>query len=352
MMPPPHQFFRSLHPIPDHCGDAEAEYVALGRGCGLLPAPWESLLVVEGEESAGFLQAMLTQDVTGMPPGATRPAALADRKGRWLADLSVHRDGERFLLRLRSDRAARVCEVFEKHRFAERVDWTDAASESRPFLLLGPRARGVLRGLGVDEAQGDRAGGRLHPAAGGYWMQVREVGANDVALFPPAEDAPRLRAQLEAIPDAPREVGAIAFHARRIEAGTPWHGLDGDETRLVSECVPDERVSFTKGCFLGQETIARVHYRGRRRRAERGPPARRFGRGLRAPYGGRGRRHRAASPRRGSPRGRHAGTLAGRGRFRLTDVAHDQQSACQSEDTIRAARTAAPPGQEPRGVAP
>lgn len=262
----PPGFILSPPSIPEHRGDPQAEYDALGHDCGRLDAPWERLLRVEGEEAVEFLQSMLTQDVAGLPSGKTRPAALADRRGRWLSDLWVHRDGDRFFLRLRADRLAAVCEVLERHRFSSRVRWDDPAPDARPFLLLGPRAPAVLRAISLDEPREDREGGRLAAAAGGFWMAVREVGAEDRVVFPTAAEAGHLLARWAASSQPPREVGSAAFHARRIEAGTPWHGLDGDETRLVSECVPEDRVSFTKGCFLGQETLARAHYRGRLRR--------------------------------------------------------------------------------------
>jgi folate-binding protein YgfZ len=97
-------------------------------------------------------------------------------------------------------------------------------------------------------------------------MQVREISSADVAIFAEAGDGERVVGRLRALPEPPPEVGARAIHLRRIEAGTPWFGLDGDESRLVPEIVPEDRVSFSKGCFLGQETIARVHWRGRVRR--------------------------------------------------------------------------------------
>jgi len=242
-----------------------AEHDAVLHGAALLEAPWEALLTIDGPEAEEFLQGLLTQDIAGLAEGRTAPAALADRKGHWTADLWVHRTPGRFRLRLRRDRVAAVIDVFERHLFSTRAHWRVVEDRSA-FLLLGPAAPAALRATGVDIEEGRREGGELEPLARGEWLRVRDTGPTDLVLHIHPEDAEAARAGLAATPAHPRPVAWDAYNLARIEAGTPWHGLDGDEDRIVPEVVPADRISLRKGCYLGQETIARVHYRGQVRR--------------------------------------------------------------------------------------
>jgi folate-binding protein YgfZ len=139
----------------------------------------------------------------------------------------------------------------------------------QPFLLLGPEAPEIWARLfgpsGPLEA-GDTEGGSLPDPLLGRWMRVREIGPYDLVVFPAPGSGDPLRRALAASGEACMRVSDPAFHLLRIEAGTPWFGLEGDEERLVPEVVPDDRVSDRKGCYLGQETIARTRWRGGVRR--------------------------------------------------------------------------------------
>ena len=250
------------------------EVATLRARCGLLEAPWESLLLVEGEEAASFLHGLVTQEILAMAAGATVPAALADRKGHWRADLWVHRAPARFFLRVRTERLAALTGTLERHHFAERVAWRVVPVE-QPFLLLGPAVAEAWARLFETEdpvaesgasSGDDAAGGPLPPPFQGFWMKIVEIGPCDRVVFPAVGSGRALTDRWRAATDACWRIGEPAFHLLRIEAGTPWFGLDGDEERLVPEVVPDDRVSDRKGCYLGQETIARVRWRGQLRR--------------------------------------------------------------------------------------
>lgn len=234
-------------PRRDSAEDAERLETA-----GLLPAPWERRLVVTGRDSARFLHNMLTQDVVGMPIGSVRPVALADRKGHAVAEGSLWREeSERFVLRIAAPFVPIVLDVFDRHRIMERLEWS-VPPAGTPFLLVGPRAASILGG---EEAEA----GRL-PEFGedACWMRVREVTALDRIVFGAVPLATATAWLSGVLP-----IGWDAFDLARIDAGRAWMGLDVDSERLVPEPGWDDHISYAKGCYLGQETLARLHYQGR-----------------------------------------------------------------------------------------
>jgi folate-binding protein YgfZ len=271
---PPGQPGPAEWPAPPSHGCGPDEFRCLDAGCVAIEAAWETLVEISGDDAASFLHSLLTQEIVGMRDGEVRPAALADRKGHWLADLSVLRAGPRFLVRVRRDRAPALLAVLDRHLFSSRVTWQVASPGGSSLLLLGPGAAPVMRvitGVAVDPGDGAPAGGPLEPSADGpaWWMIVRDTKPSGILLHGSAADLVGVRRAFQScLPGAPdlREAGPAAFNLARIAAGTPWYGLDGDDGRLVPEVLPNDRVSLVKGCFLGQETIARLHHRGQLRR--------------------------------------------------------------------------------------
>src|SRR5690606_921581 len=234
--------------VPRRLSDEDTERL---QGAALLPAPWERRIVVTGRDASRFLHNMLTQDVAGMPISAVRPFAQADRKGRPIAEGWIWREEpERFVLRIADPFVGALLDLFDRHRIMERVEWR-VPPAGTPFLLVGPRAAAVLGG----EAEA----GRL-PEFGedACWIRVREITLADRVVFGSVPFATVSAWLPGALP-----VGWDAFDRARIEAGRAWMGLDVDSERLVPEPGWEDRISYAKGCYLGQETLARLHYQGR-----------------------------------------------------------------------------------------
>lgn len=251
---------------PRSFGDWAGEYASLIDGAGLLTAPWELVVEVTGADRAQFLQSMLTADIASLSEGRCVPAASADRKGHIQADLWMLHAGDRFLVRTRRDRWSALNGILDKHRITEDVHWYLAESPGEgnaAYLLLGPKAPAIAQGLGIGFEEGSREGGSLPPELGsGIWMRVREVSSQDFLFWVSEADPSPFLERVAALAEPPVPVGWDAFNLRRIECGTAWFGLDGDETRLVPELVPADRISLSKGCYLGQEPLARLHYQG------------------------------------------------------------------------------------------
>jgi tRNA-modifying protein YgfZ len=177
-------------------------------------------VAVTGPEAADFLERMLSNEVVSLEPGEARPALLLTPKSRIVAPLRVVREGpEAFLLITESSLAETVASTLTRARFAAKCQ-----IEVRPYV--GYLSVGAGDGIRVDD---------FGVEAYESWAEEARDGADTTELEP-----------------------------LRIEAGTPAWGKELDETILPAEAGLDEtHVSFTKGCYPGQEPIARLHFRGR-----------------------------------------------------------------------------------------
>jgi len=242
--------------LPRHFGDAAAEYEALREGTALLHLGHRTVVSAHGADRAGFLQGMLTNEVAGLRPGQGCGALLLTIQGRVTADVRVAVCEEVILL----DVDVRAREAFlgalEQRLVADDVEFT---ARSEVLLgLEGPQAGGTLG------AEGDPAPyAHVVTTVGEVPTRVvhaSEVGGPGYVLHVPADAAGRVWAALAA--KGARPCGLEALEARRIELGIPRIGLDMDEGILALEVPVEHLISQSKGCYLGQEVVARGTARG------------------------------------------------------------------------------------------
>lgn len=201
-----------------------------------------ALLWVEGADAAGFLQGLLTNDVAALAPGQSCRALLLDAKGHVRVDMRVHRDdAEAFTVVVAPEAGAPAAELLERFHFSESLD------------ILGPEPAELLTVTGVPGDPSEIADMVLPGAIpGAQDLVVGDAGAVIEAL---------------GLPRDPPE----ALEYARIALGVPRVGVDTGERTLVQEAgLEDVAVSFTKGCYMGQETVARAQHRGRVNRVLRG----------------------------------------------------------------------------------
>ncbi|HEX6782255.1 MAG TPA: glycine cleavage T C-terminal barrel domain-containing protein [Solirubrobacterales bacterium] len=229
--------------------ELDAQYRQLREECGLLEREGRGLLVVGGAEAADYLQGQLTNDVEAIEPGGSAYAALLDRKGHMQADMRVLRPGEgpELWLDLEPEGLAATSRHLQMYKIGREVEVRDASGEYTLISLIGPRATEIARAV---EAVSLRT-------------------AEGVDLFLPAAERERARDALLAAGAV--EVSAEAAEILRIEAGRPRFGAEmGTETMPAEAGIVERAVSFTKGCYIGQETVARLHYKGKPNRHLRG----------------------------------------------------------------------------------
>jgi folate-binding protein YgfZ len=226
-------------------GDVTAEYHALHSAAAVIDG--QHLMVrVAGADAQSFLDSLLSQDLTGLDDGRVVRSLLLGPRGKLRALLWVARLGEAFLLVADPEPAASV--VADLTRFKLRVD-----------VVIDPPVPAVdLLGPGADELIGSRLG-----------------EGPRVALSAPLGSLSRhfiLHAGLDEVAAAgARPVGLLAHTAVRVEMGEPVMGVDVDEATIPQEAgLEADAVSFTKGCYLGQELVARIDSRGHVNRYLRG----------------------------------------------------------------------------------
>ncbi|MDQ6744983.1 MAG: folate-binding protein [Actinomycetota bacterium] len=241
-----------------------SEYRALSEGCGLLDRSERGKLALSGAQAAEFLQGQVTNDVEALLPGTGCYAAFLTPKGKMLGDLRIlNAEGE---LLLDTERGA-LQELFNMIRrfcIGYSVELHKRTLERGLLSLIGPRAGAAA---GVEDALGTE---HAHAVVQIDGISARAIRTDlGVDLLCDSQDAPALAAAMterEAVP-----VSQDAAETVRIERGRPRYGIDLDETVIPQEAGLNERaVSFTKGCYVGQETVARLYYRGKPNRQLRG----------------------------------------------------------------------------------
>jgi tRNA-modifying protein YgfZ len=244
--------------------ELDAQYRQLREECGLLDQADHGLLIVGGGEAAEYLQGQLTNDVEAIEPGNGVYAALLDRKGHMQADMRVLRpgDGPELWLDLEPAGLEAARRHLQMYKIGREVEISDAGEERVLISLIGPRAAEVAGGAPLPEnaCETVTVGGAECLAVG---------GAEGIDLFVPTSERERVREALLA--GGAVEVSAEAAEIVRIEAGRPRFGAEmGTETLPAEAGIVERAVSFTKGCYIGQETVARLHYKGRPNRHLRG----------------------------------------------------------------------------------
>lgn len=254
-------------PAPGVMPDLSAEYRAAREAVALFDRSMLGKMSVTGRDRLAFLQGMLTNDVKGLEPGQGVPAAFLDAHGKVMALLVVYAAADRALIELPASLTEKTLQTLDRYLISEKA-YFDGVDDAFAILSLqGPAARGLLEGL---------AGGPLDLApyahvettiAGAPVRVVNRAEGPAVGFhcWVPAEHAAAVRSAFEAAGAVP--AGAEALDVLRVEAGQPWYPRDVDDSVILPETRLDPLVSYTKGCYIGQEVVARVKYRGHVNRA-------------------------------------------------------------------------------------
>ncbi|HEV2881452.1 MAG TPA: aminomethyltransferase family protein [Pyrinomonadaceae bacterium] len=265
---------RDGYMLPAAYGDARAaEYEAVrgGDGAGLVDLSARGRIEVGGAEAVQFLNGLITNDVKTLGAGAWMLAAFPNVQGRLLAHARIARPGEEvsFLIDTEPATHEKVFQTLQRFTLAGDFRVRDVTGETAQFSLQGARAGAIIESV-LGGAFTPETARQQQSAAHVSW---RETGEQIVVLHAThtGEDgydlvcaSDTVAADLwEALTKAgARPVGFDAFDVLRVEAGEPRHGVDVTDTNVVLEAGQDEAVSYTKGCYIGQEIIARIHWRG------------------------------------------------------------------------------------------
>ena len=251
---------RRGEPVVASYGDVPGEYAALRLGAALVGLPTRGVLEAAGPVRLKFLQGMLTNDVAGRSPGQGCRAALLSARGSVRALLRALVDKDSVLLETDLDRVLPLQQGLEFYRVAAPVRFVPRAVAV--LALAGSEAEAVLRRAGIEPSL--EAESHVAASLGGHPVRVARAGDLPGGGFVLHASPEGARGAWDALSrSGARPVGLDALDARRIETFRPWWGDDVTEENLLHETglVP-EVVSFHKGCYVGQEIVARVDARG------------------------------------------------------------------------------------------
>jgi len=258
---------------PAFYGDTLFEYAAVREGgAGVIDLSPRGRIQVSGSEAVPFLNGLITNDMKTLAVNSWMPAAFPNVQGRLIASVRVVRIRDEqtgqnphptFLLDTEAATHLQALKAIGRFTLAGDFHVTDLTDKTAQVSVQGSRAAQVLLRVLGNEVQTMP----LNGAAEIIWQQTEMTvirgthSAEDG--FDLIVNAERAQGLWEALMKAgARPVGYDALNILRIEAGQPRYNVDMDETNVVTEALPDDAVSYTKGCYVGQEIIARIKYRG------------------------------------------------------------------------------------------
>jgi len=243
------------------------EYWAVRSAVGLFDLTHRGLLQFTGPDRVSFLQGMLSNDLNSLMPFDGQYAAILTQQGKVIADVRVLCSLNSFYLDFWQNLKIKILDHLNRYLVADEVDIADRSGEYAMLSIQGPKAEALLRKL-VGPCE-------LPAQAKQHTMVTIEQAAvcvvNDSYTGESGFDLIIPRASLQTIAqrlsDIGKEfgvawVGEEAHNILRIEAGIPRYGVDFSEENLLLEAGLKDAVSFTKGCYLGQEVVERIRSRG------------------------------------------------------------------------------------------
>ncbi|HEV3071147.1 MAG TPA: glycine cleavage T C-terminal barrel domain-containing protein [Solirubrobacteraceae bacterium] len=260
------------------------EYRTLSESCGLIDRSERGKLALTGAGAVEFLNGQVTNELADLRPGEGCYAAFLTHKGKMLGDLRIlavgddptgeetpkHAPDE---LLLDTERVAlqALFDMIRRFKVGYDVELHKRTLERGLLSLIGPRSREVaadaagIETAAIPETEHAHVSARIagHPAR----LIATDTAGVDVLCN--SEDLDAVRAALQQAGAHPASEQAAEIV--RVERGRPRYGVDVDDTTIPQEAGLNERaVSFSKGCYVGQETVARLYYRGKPNRHLRG----------------------------------------------------------------------------------
>jgi folate-binding protein YgfZ len=243
-------------------GDVRAEFQALLSGCGVDDLGWRAKIALTGGDRVRWLNGMISNNVRDLAPGHGIYAFLLNAQGRIQADLYAFNRGESLLVDIERSQQEKVLQLFDHYIIADDVEVADISEKLTALGLTGPESGNVLQKAGV----------AVSFLAHLQFADVtwREIGITVLRSGEEAKEswqvwiAPEHVAKLhDALVEAgAKPTGTVALNLFRIARGIPQFGVDIRERDLPQETGQLRALSFTKGCYLGQEIVERIRSRG------------------------------------------------------------------------------------------
>lgn len=264
------------HAVTLHYGDIAGEYASLDRGAMLTDRSVRGRMRLDGPRAAETLTGLVTNDVLALAPGHGLYADALSPKGRIVADIRAFARGDHLLVDVPPRARAGWDALVRKYVNPRTVAYHDVSAAMRQIAIAGADARAMLApaaGLAREALGALPMYSHLDASIAGREVMIAHVPELEVEcyeLFVPADAFGAIWQRLVSAGASPG--GLLAWEIARIENGRPEWGLDIDESTIPQEANHDElhAISYTKGCYTGQEVVARIHFRGHVNRHLRG----------------------------------------------------------------------------------
>ena len=256
--------------------DVNAEYDALRTNAIVIDRSHRGRIRFFGEKSGEALTGLVTNDVLAMHPGHGQYGAALSAKGRVVADLRIFASSGSYLVDAPPRAWANWLAMVKKYVNPRLSGYRDDSHAIRDVGIFGPQARRIVAAVAAvdaDELALLAPYAHVDVVADGVPVMIArapDIGVEGYDLFVPFEHFDRFWER--AITEGAMPAGLDAWEIARVEAGRPEWGIDIDDTTIPQEANFDEldAISYTKGCYIGQEVVARVHFRGHVNRHLRG----------------------------------------------------------------------------------
>ena len=255
--------------LPLYYGDPEAEALRMRKTGGFMDRSFMGKLHVKGKDALQFLQGMVTNDLNLVSLEKGIYSLIVTIKGKIVADLTIYQlDEGGFLLILQPELTHPIQTLLDRYIIASQVEIQDVTDQWGILSLHGPRVTPLLEGILMGSFKDKEAYSvdSLLWRGQRVWIMPRfELGEKGFDLFTSVETMVPLWEEIleEGKKDEIFPFGSQTYEILRIEAGTPVFGSELDETVFPLEAGVDHAVNYDKGCYIGQETITRMKFRGR-----------------------------------------------------------------------------------------
>jgi folate-binding protein YgfZ len=256
--------------------DVRAEYDAIRHGIAIIDFSSAGKLQLSGKNAVQFLNGMVSNDVKALGTGDGMLAAFPNLQGKLVALCRIYNTGDYLLIELEASNREKILKNLSRFVAAGEFFVTDVSDRYGLISLQGPRSVELIESLTTqtipDQVQSKIWEKQISQSTVLVAVHNR-CGETGFDLFIPAEAVPFVR---ETILSRGREFGPVeavgeqTYEIARIEAGIPRDGIDAGEDYIILESELNDAVSYTKGCYLGQEVIARIHWRGQPAKRLRG----------------------------------------------------------------------------------
>ena len=263
--------------MPGHYSNPIEEHLNVRRCAGISDLSHRSKVILSGKDRTPFLQKILSQDINSLTPSSGAYSTLLDVKGRMLAYMKIYCDEDSFFIDLEPGLSEIFVQALKHYQFREDVVMEDVTERYGLITVQGPQSRQLLSSVANMDIKD-------MPECSHINLPINNINTKAVRTSYTGEegyDIYALRDEIHTVWDAlirgtsrisPGNTGSAplfgpifgieALETLRIEAGTPVYFSDMDEHTIPVESNLDKAISYTKGCYIGQETISRIKFRG------------------------------------------------------------------------------------------